>query len=285
MTRRDVGAPYVVLGATGGQGGAVVDALLADGLPVRAVVRTVDSPRATALAERGVALAVADMQTGVGLHDAFADAAGAFTLTTPFETGVDAELVQGDAIIDAARAADLPYLVFSSVADADRGTGVPHFESKSAVERRIVDADIPHTIVGPTYFYDNIFGGRDALDAGLLLMAMPADKPLQQLSRRDLGRFVAALFAAPNAHLGARIDIASDSVTPRQMAATLSTVLGRTITAESYDPERIPSPDMQAMFAFLGATGYDVDVPRLHADFPKIGWQSFDQWATEAFGD
>lgn len=273
----------VVLGATGGQGGAVVDALLDAGLPVRAVVRDSDSTRAQTLADKGVELAIGDIAAGTGLEEAFAGAAGVFALTTPFESGgVDEEIVQGTAIIDAATAAKVPYLVFSSVASANLDTGVPHFDSKYRVEQLLADSGIPHTIVGPTYFYDNLLGGADALAAGVVPIAMPDDLPLQQLSRRDLGRFVAALFADPQAHVGARIDLASDDPTPAAMAQALSTVLGRDVHAESYDPERIPSPDMRAMFEFLGRGGYTVDIADLHQRFPDIGWQSFADWAAEA---
>lgn len=276
--------PVAVLGAAGGQGGAVVDALLDAGRTVRGVVRSPESARAHALADRGIEIAVADLMSGDGLTEAFTGTAGAFALTTPFESGADAELTQGDAIIAAAEAAQLPYLVFSSVASANLGTGVPHFESKYQVEQRLANSGIPNTIVGPTYFYDNIFGDRDALGAGFLLMAMPTEMPLQQVSRADLGSVVAALFVDPSQHLGARIDIASDSVTPGQMAAVISSATGTTVTAESYDPERISSPDMRSMFTFLGTTGYNVNITRLHNEFPQVGWQSFAEWASRAFG-
>ena len=111
---------------------------------------------------------------------------------------------------------------------------------------------------------------------------MPADKPLQQLSRRDLGRLVATLFAAPDVHVGQRIDLASDQPTPEEMARIIGDVLGTTVTAESYDPERIESEDMRAMFTFLGDRGYEVDIPTLHRRFPDVGWQSFATWAAEA---
>ncbi|MEE3851651.1 NmrA/HSCARG family protein [Gordonia sp. LSe1-13] len=274
---------YVVLGATGGQGGAVVAELLEASLPVRAVVRDRNSKRAEELATRGVELVVADMASGDGLVDAFVQASGVFAFTTPFETGVDAELTQGAAILDAARLAHVPYLVFSSVASADRGTGVPHFESKYRVEQALADSGIPYTIVGPTYFYDNLLGGADALSAGVMPIAMPADKPLQQLSRRDLGRFVVELFTNPDQFAGERIDIASDAVTPDQMAATLSSLLAKDVHAESFDPERISSPDMSAMFGFLGREGYSVDIPALHTRFPDVGWQSFAEWAAVQF--
>ena len=50
-------APILVLGATGGQGGAVADALLARGARVRAMVRRPAEPKANRLAERGVEVA------------------------------------------------------------------------------------------------------------------------------------------------------------------------------------------------------------------------------------
>lgn len=275
-------SPIVVIGATGGQGGAVLDALLDAGFAVRAVVRDAVSSKAAALADRGVELTVGDLVSGVGLTDAFTGAAGAFALTTPFESGVGAEVAQGTALIESATAAALPYLVFSSVASADRDTAVPHFDSKFEVERMLAATDIPHTIVGPAYFYDNLLAGSDALAAGVMPIAMPADKPLQQLSRRDLGRFVATLFRDPGAYTGERIDLASDQPTPVEMAQIAGDVLGTRVSAESYDPERIPSPDMSAMFRFLGDRGYEVDIPALHRRFPGVGWQTFAEWAAEA---
>ncbi|WP_232717303.1 NmrA/HSCARG family protein [Gordonia metallireducens] len=275
-------SPIVVIGATGGQGGAVLDALLDAGFTVRAVVRDAVSSKAATLADRGVELAVGDIVSGVGLTDAFTGAAGAFALTTPFESGVGAEVAQGTALIEAATASALPYLVFSSVASADRDTGVPHFDSKFEVERMLAATDIPHTIVGPAYFYDNLLAGSDALAAGVMPIAMPADKPLQQLSRRDLGRFVTTLFGDPGAYTGERIDLASDQPTPAEMAQIAGDVLGTRVSAESYDPERIPSPDMSTMFRFLGDRGYEVDIDALHRRFPGVGWQTFAEWAGES---
>lgn len=277
-------SPYVVLGATGNQGGAVLHALQDAGKPVRAVVRFTDSDRSLELADRGIPLAVADIATGKGLDDAFADASGVFALTTPFESGADAEVGQGDNIITAATSVGVPHLVFSSVASADRNTGIPHFDSKYEVEKKLAASSLSHTIVGPTYFYDNLLGGLDALKAGVIPMGMPAEKPLQQLSRRDLGRFVAMIFDAPADFAGRRIDLASDEITPNAMAEAVSAATGDKVQAESFDPERISSPDMRAMFTFLATEGYSVDVAALHAAYPQIEWESFSDWARHALG-
>ncbi|TGD85620.1 NmrA/HSCARG family protein [Mycolicibacterium sp. CH28] len=269
---------YAVLGATGAQGGAVVAALLERGARVRGISRRTDSTAARRLNAAGVEVVAADLSDEASVAAAFAGVDGAYTLTTPFEDGPAAEVAQGSTIIGAALAARVPHLVFSSVADADQRTGIPHFDSKAVVEKALAESGLSYTIVGPTYFYDNIFGGIDSIRTGVLELPLPADVGLQQLSRRDLGRFVAAVLADPGQFRGARIDIASDSPTPREMAAVLAGVVGRPMKLVTHDPADIGSADMRAMFGFLARGGYTVDIPELHARYPQIGWQSFADW-------
>jgi uncharacterized protein YbjT (DUF2867 family) len=117
-------------------------------------------------------------------------------------------------MIGAAMAVRLPYLVLPSVAGAVSGTGVPHFESKAAVERALSASGLPHTAVASTYFYDNALGGYQGLLLGTLELPLPAEHPLQQLDRRDLGAFVAFILADPGPFTGRRTELASDA--PRQ---------------------------------------------------------------------
>ena len=194
--RRDLvpmNEPYAVVGATGGQGGAVVDALLERGREVRALVRR-SSSRSDALRLRGVDIAVADITDRGAIASAVEGCAGVFAMTTPFEDGPEAEIAQGAALVGAFSDSGVPHVVFSSVADADKSTGVPHFDTKAATESLLRDSSVSYTIVGPTYFYDNLLGGLDSIRRGRLDLPLPVDTPLQQLSRRDLGRFVALVF-------------------------------------------------------------------------------------------
>ena len=269
---------FAVLGATGAQGGAVVAALLEQGASVRGITRRVDSSAARRLADAGVDVVAADLSEEAAVASAFTGVDGAFALTTPFEEGPAAEVAQGSTIIAGALAARVPHLVFASVADADQHTGIPHFDSKATVEAALAESGLPHTVVGPTYFYDNMLGGIDDIRAGVFELPLPADVRLQQLSRRDMGRFVAAILADPEPFAGARIDIASDDPTPREMAAVLAGALGRSVDLATPDWHEIASADMRAMFGFLAGSGYTVDIPDLHARFPQIGWQSFADW-------
>jgi uncharacterized protein YbjT (DUF2867 family) len=213
------------------------------------------------------------------LAAAMSGVAGVFAFTTPFEAGVDAEVEQGRAILSAAAQQRVPHLVFSSVAGADQDSGVPHFESKARIEAELVSGDVPFTILGPTYFFDNALGGAQGIADGVLDLPLPSDRPLQQLARPDLGAFAAEVLADPASYVGRRIELAGDAPTPRQMAASLGAVLGREVRHEQVPLAAIRNPDMYAMWKFLNGPGYRVDVSALHDAHPEIRWTTFADWA------
>jgi uncharacterized protein YbjT (DUF2867 family) len=281
--RASAESPALVLGATGGQGGAVVDALLARGARVRALVRRPDGPSVRRLSERGVEAVVGSLDDRIALGAAMRNVAGVFAVTTPFEAGVDAEVAQGRAIVAAAVDQRVPHLVFSSVAGADQHTGVPHFDSKAIIETELAASGVPYSITAPTYFFDNALGGMDRIDAGILDLPLPPNRPLQQLARPDLGAFVAKVLINPTPYIGQRIELASDAPTPAQMAELLSAALGRPVRHEQTPLESIGNPDMHAMWTFLNGPGYRVDLEALHAANPDIVWQSFADWAQHTF--
>jgi uncharacterized protein YbjT (DUF2867 family) len=279
MTER----PTLVLGATGGQGGAVADALLQRGARVRAMVRRPDQPSARRLVDLGVEVVAGSLDDRAALSAAMRGVGAAFALTTPFEAGVDAEVTQGHTILAAAVDSQIPHLVFSSVASADQHSGVPHFNSKAVIEKELTSTGLPYTITAPTYFFDNALGGEDQINAGILELPLPPDCALQQLARADLGAFVAKVLLDPEPFVGQRIELAGDAVTPQEMAEVFSEVLGRPVRHEQTPLESIGNPDMHAMWRFLNGPGYRVDVDALRAANPDIAWTSFADWARRTF--
>lgn len=280
--------PVLVLGATGGQGGAVASALLSAGRPVRALVRDPGSDRAGRLAAAGAELAGGDFTDPAALAAAMRGVGAAFALTTPFESGTPesgtaAELEQGRAIIDAATGAELPFLLFSSVAGALGHSGVPHFDSKAAVERALANSDLRYAVVAPTYFYDNALGGYEDLMDGVLTLPLPSGRPLQQLDRSDLGSFAELVLRDPDKFAGTRTELASDEPTPPEMCDALSAALGREVRFEETSISAISNPDMAAMWEFLRTRGYQVDIDTLRRDRPEVGWTTFAKWAERTF--
>lgn len=270
--------PILVLGATGGQGGAVVRALRERGATIRALVRRPAAPRALALADDGVELVEGDLSERAAVRAAMDGVAAAFAVTTPFESGMDAEVAQGRAIIGAAADARLPHMVFSSVAGADAGTGVPHFESKNVIETELRASGLQHGVVAPTYFFDNALGGRGELLAGVLRLPIASDHPLQQLDRADLAAIAAIGLTEPGRLAGRRIEVAGDAPTPTQMAEAFTRVLGQEVRHVRDDLAMIRNPDMHAMWTFLAGDGYQADLVALRAEFPEIAWTRFADW-------
>lgn len=109
----------------------------------------------------------------------------------------------------------------------------------------------------------------------MLQLPLPPGRPLQQLSRPDLGTFAAHILIDPTLHIGRRFELASDDPTPIQMASALGEALGRDVRPERVPLDEIDNPDMRAMWTFLNGTGYRVAIADLHAARPEIAWTAF----------
>src|SRR5262249_4307937 len=141
----------VVTGSTGKQGGAVARGLIERGHQVRAVTRDPNSSQAKLLANAGATLvAAASLEDTAAIRKALEGATSLFAMTTP-SGGTDAETRQGIAAADAAKAAGV-HLVFTSIGNANRQTGIPHFDSKYEVEKHISKIGVRTTILAPVAF-------------------------------------------------------------------------------------------------------------------------------------
>ena len=252
-----------VIGATGQQGSAVVNALLAQNAPVRAAVRDPQGRAATELAHRGVELVVVDLDDQASVSRALEGATAAFAMTTySGPRGTDGEIDQGSAIAKAADASALPYLVYSSVGGAERHTGIPHFESKRRIEEFLLDTGRPVTFLRPTFFMDNLIGMIDTeAEPGRVELPLPDGVALQMISVRDIGKAAAALLlnrdGAPTS-----LEIAGDQITGSQIAEVVGTHLDRAVKYTEAPLEVLgDDEDRKTMFRWF------TDLPAYRADF------------------
>jgi uncharacterized protein YbjT (DUF2867 family) len=275
--------PVLVTGATGPHGRAVAEALLAAGRPVRALTRDASSDHAGELAELGAEVVTGDLLDVDSLLGAMRGVPVIYAVTTPFAGGPQGEIEQGEGILAAAREVEAPWLILASVASADRPTGVPHFESKWQIEQRLAASPIPHTVVAPTYFYENLGDLAEIIAGGELTLALSPSRPLQQVALADLGALVAALLDRREEVLGARLEVAADQPTPQHMADALSAAGGRPVSYRqtSLDELEARSADLAAMYRFLEDTGYQVDTSGLRGRFPEVPWRTFAEWAQD----
>jgi len=275
----------LVTGATGHQGGTVLRHLRARGHRLRALVRDRTRPAAKALQGLGVELFQGNFEDAPALGQAAQLVDAVFLMGTPGDQGPDGERRQGIAAIDTLRAADVPYIVYSSVASASQHTGIPHFDSKFAVENHLRSSGTPFAIVAPVAFMENQISpfSLPGLRQGELGLALPPEKPLQMVALEDLGAFDTLVLETPSRFRGQRIEIASDELTPPQAAEVLSRRTGRPIRFRQIPLEvlRQRSEDLARMSDWLSHHGYTVDIERLRRDYPEVGWHRFDDWAAE----
>jgi len=256
--------PITVIGSTGQQGSAVIDALLEKRVPVRAVTRNPNGDKARALDERGVEVVYADLEDVDSVRAAFDGAAAAFAMTT--HDGLDGpkrEVAHGRVIAAAAADAGLPFLVYSSVGGVERGSGVPHFESKRRVEEVLLEA-VPVTFVRPTFFMETL---RLMIrrDGARVIIGMPlaGDVGLQMISVRDIGRAAAALLLMGDPAV-APVEIAGDELTGEQISVRIAHRLGSPTTYVQLPLDVLgDDEDLKMMFGWLAR------LPAYQADFAR----------------
>ena len=116
----------LVTGATGRQGGATARALLAAGVPVRALVRDPSTDRPRSVAALGAELVTGDLDDRDSLVRAAQGARAVFSVQMPAMDGdtidFDGELAQGVNLIEGALAAEVPQFVHTSVSPAPGST-------------------------------------------------------------------------------------------------------------------------------------------------------------------
>ncbi|HVF24507.1 MAG TPA: NmrA/HSCARG family protein [Anaerolineales bacterium] len=278
-----------VTGATGQQGNAVAKKLLADGWKVRALTRDAGKPATQELGSLGAEPVAGDMENRSELEAAFEGAYGVFSVQNFWlpNVGFEGEIRQGKNVADAAKAAGVEQLVFSSVGSAHRGMGQKHFESKWIIEQYIQSLNIPYTILRPVAFFENFNWERtNILNGTFNAMGLRSEKERQLIAVEDIAAFVALALANPEQYLGRTIELAGDALTESQIGETFAKVIGRPValTLPSGDLSYVSEEEMTAMLNFFNGKAYDADITTLRKLHPglltleaylrKNGWEN-----------
>src|ERR1051326_2276935 len=192
----------LVTGATGQQGGSLARLLLQKKHRVYALTRNTQSPAAQDLQNRGANIVKGDLDDSDSLKRAVKDVQSIFLMGTPFEDGTEGETRRGKSMVEIAKENNIEHLLYSSVANADKNTRIPHFESKYKIEQYIKNLEIPHTIIGPTFFMENLLG--PGLEQGQLALPLSPSTVLQQSALENIAEFSALMLERRKPFLGKR---------------------------------------------------------------------------------
>jgi uncharacterized protein YbjT (DUF2867 family) len=264
-----------VCGATGRQGGAVARRLLASGWTVRALTRKPRGRAAAALAGQGARVVEVDLNDPATLHAAFDGAEAVFSVQNGMVSGFDAEVAQGSNVADAAKAAGVRHLVYSSTGPATAPTGVPSWEAKRRVEQHIRTLGVPHTILRPTAFME-LMTDRSFYPAVGTWRIWPRltgeERLIPWLAVQDLGAVAASVFADPRTWVGREVPLAADV---RSLAGCRSLFRD----AVGHEPRTFPMPiwlfdrftrgDPTAMWRWLRTNEVPADPEQTRAILPS----------------
>ncbi|KZT59929.1 NAD(P)-binding protein [Calocera cornea HHB12733] len=193
----------VVVGATGNQGGSVINALLAHGgYAVRGLTRDTASAGSQELAAKGVEMLQASLMDRAGLVEAVKGAYAVFGVSIPFTQ--DSETDQGKNIADACKANSVPLLVWTSLPSATelsngKVTGMNMLDAKAEVDKYVKTIGQPTVILHTGSFTENLlnFGQLQRISAGKWQIHFPIAPPdhVQPFTyiHKDVGPTVSAI--------------------------------------------------------------------------------------------
>ncbi|RGP67015.1 hypothetical protein FLONG3_8673 [Fusarium longipes] len=300
----------LITGATGKQGGAVINALLAkdcDDFVLLAATRNKESPAAKKLAAKSSKITVieGDLDSIPALFQAAQRAAGTvpiwgvYSVQLSMGKGItlEGEVRQGKGLIDESIKSGVKHFVYSSV---DRGgdekswadaTVVPHFKTKYEIEHYLRDStsngksSMTWTILRPTAFMENL----EPVFATKIFLTMIRDtlkdKPLQWVATEDIGYFAAESFTNPNNWSKKAISITGDELTFAQLseafehatggpAGTTFGILGKAL--------KVGVKEIGIMVNWFRDEGYGADLAKVRQLNP--GTKTMEQWVkTSAF--
>jgi len=296
-----------VLGSTGGQGGGLCRAILADpssGFSCRAVTRDPNKDKAKALAAAGAEVVAADLDDVESLKKAFAGAYGVFAVTNFWEHfSAEKEKAQAKNVAEAAKAAGVQHVVWSTLEDTRKwmkaddtrmpmlqgSYRVPHFDAKH--EANAFFAGVPTTFLETTFYWDNLYMfGRAPKkgEDGKYAWAFPlGNAKMAGIAVEDIGKCALGIFKGGSQYVGKTVGIMGEAISVEDMGKELTKQLGigpvtyNAVDANTYRSWGFPGADeMGNMFQvyrdFEGPFLAARSVETAKALNPAL--QNFSQW-------
>jgi uncharacterized protein YbjT (DUF2867 family) len=219
----------IVCGATGSQGGAVLDALNSSGQwqPI-AITRNPDSPAAQAIKKKNIPVIKADLNDKAALVEAFRSAYGVFGVTNPIKPNgkvvVEDDWIQGQNIVHACIQNDIKHLVLSTVVHIDSAQRATLIETKRKydLEDLVEESQTPFTILMPASFMDNLGKTFMPVKKNTITGLAKNEAKVAWISCRDIGLFAKMAFNQPEKFVGKKLNLIGDFISGNEIALLAS---------------------------------------------------------------
>jgi NAD(P)H dehydrogenase (quinone) len=229
---------YAVTGASGPFGRHAVSSLIEMGVApadIVAIVRT--ASKVADLAERGVQVRTGDYSDAASLPAALA---GVDTLLLVSGSEVGQRVPQHGNVIDAAKAAGVSRVVYTSAPRADTSELVLAPEHK-ATEELLRASGVPFTILRNSWYIENYLGQLEQYRATGEIVGAAGDGLVSAALRADYAEAAAAAMTQ-SGHENATYELGgAPAFTMTDLAATLSDVTGTTIVYRDVTPDELTS--------------------------------------------
>ncbi|MEZ5042424.1 MAG: NmrA/HSCARG family protein [Saprospiraceae bacterium] len=215
----------VVCGATGKQGGAVLEALVQSGAwKVVAISRETTSDKAEEIKKKGVPVIQADLADRSSLVNAFKGAYAVYGVTMPLnpkgKLDTEYEWLQGQNIVEACVAKNIQHLVLSTVLYVEEGQEktLTYVKRKVDIEGLVKEKNIPYTFLCPSSFMDDFGGEYLPVKKNVITGTAANDAKLPHIACRDIGKMAALAFADPDNFKGKKLNLIGDFISGNELA-------------------------------------------------------------------
>lgn len=229
---------YVIAGATGNVGSVAASELLANGKPVRVIVR--DSAKGERFKQQGAEVAVGTLDDVGFLSGALKGADAAFLLVPPNFATDDYPAYQrtvADAICKAVKDSEVPHVVALSSLGADQESGLGPIVGLNYFERRLEETGTKLTTLRPGSFMENVASSIEpARHQGIYASFFPPDLTMPMIATRDIGAEVAVAMLTPPASSQV-VDIVGPPYSAVDAANQIGERLGKELQIVTIPPE------------------------------------------------
>jgi uncharacterized protein YbjT (DUF2867 family) len=237
----------IVCGATGKQGGAVLDALLESGQwNVVAISRDTNSQKAAGIKSKGVPVLQADLADRLSLVKAFSGAYAVYGVTMPMSPAgkidTEYEWLQGQNIVDACIVNNIQHLVLSTVlyVEAHQEKTLTYIRRKVDIENLVKQKNLPYTFLCPGSFMDDFGGEYLPMKNGVITGTAINKAKIPHIACRDIGKIAAQAFANPDTFIGKKLNLIGDFISGDTLASIASKLSGN----KTYRHKPVPLPLM-----------------------------------------